>query len=192
MSQLKLVSLDVRRIADFERLVGGKDFGGCFCAVWNNFGPDWETRCKERPKENLAAMAAGLREGRHAGYLLNREDDGLFVAWTGAGPKTAFAYLKERPGSRLGPWDDSVWAVACLAVGFAHRGRGYSADIIRLLTAEARKAGAKTLEAYPIEPRIGGSEYRGSRKLYEAAGFSVAEGEPAGDTHALRMELKLS
>ncbi|MBI3296802.1 MAG: hypothetical protein HYZ75_01465 [Elusimicrobia bacterium] len=192
MTKLKLVGLDARRLADFERLVGGKDFGGCYCAVWNNFGPDWEARCKERPKENLAATEAAVRAGKHQGFLLNREDDGAYVAWTGAGPKTSFPYLKERPGSRLGPWDDSVWAVACLAIGYAHRGRGYSGEIVKLLAAEAKKAGAKTLEAYPIEPGIGGSEYRGTRKLYEAAGFTVAEGEPAGDMHALRMELKLS
>lgn len=189
---LHLVELDQRHMQQFERLLGGKEFGGCYCAVWDSFGPDWEARCKERSAENLKATADKVAAGGHAGFLAKRDDDGAFVGWTAAGPKTGFPYLKERPGSRLGSWDPSVWAVACLAVGFAHRGRGYSAEILRVLVEKARKAGAASIEAYPLEPQPEGSEYRGSKKLYEAAGFIVAEGEPAGESHALRMELKLS
>lgn len=188
---LHLVELDQRHMQQFERLLGGKEFGGCFCSVWHSFGPDWEARCKERPAENLKAVAERIAAGGHLGFLVKRDDDGAFVGWTAAGPKTGYPYLKDRPGSRLGAWDDSVWSVACLAVAFAHRGRGHSAEILKAVIEKARKAGARSLEAYPCEPSIGGSEYRGSKKLYEAAGFKVAEGEPAGETHALRMELAL-
>ena len=189
---LRLVTLDQRHIQQFERLMGGKEFGGCFCAVWHAYGPDWEARCKERSGENLKATVDLVANGGHAGYLVRRDDDGAFVGWTAAGPKTAFPFLKDRPGSRLGAWDDSVWAVACLAIAFAHRGRGYSLDIVKAVAELAKRAGAKSLEAYPLEPAPEGSEYRGSKKLYESAGLTLAEGEPAGESHALRMELSLS
>lgn len=189
---LHLVRLDARRLADFERLLGGKEFGGCFCAVWTSYGPDWEARCKERAKENLAATSDHVRSGGHAGFLVENVDDGAFVGWVAAGPKTAFPFLKERPGSRLGSQDEAVWSVACLAVGFAHRGRGYSREMVRLAVEAARKAGARSIEAYPLVPQPEGAEYRGSKQLFEALGFAVADGEPHGDGHAMRMELKLS
>lgn len=192
MSQLKLVRLDGRHMMHFERLMAGKEFGGCYCAVWTGFGPDWDARCKERPKENLAATEARVRAGEHVGYLLMRDDDGAFVGWVAAGPKSAFPYLGQRPGSRLGGTPDGVWAIACLALGFAHRGRGYSAEAVRLAVAEAKAVGATKVEAYPLEPSPEGCEYRGSKALYERAGFTAAEGEPSGEVHALRMELTLA
>lgn len=191
MSKLNLVPLDGRHMMHFERLMAGKEFGGCYCAVWTNAGPDWEARCKERPKENLASTEARVRAGEHVGFLLERDDDGAYVGWVAAGPKSSYPYLKDRPGSRLGPVD-GVWAIACLAMGFAHRGRGYSAEAVRLAVAAAKAAGAASIEAYPLDPAPEGSDYRGSRALYEKAGFAAAEGEPSGETHALRMELKLA
>lgn len=191
MSQLKLVPLDGRHMMHFERLMAGKEFGGCYCAVWTGFGPDWDARCKERPKENLALTEARIRAGDHLGYLLERDDDGSFVGWIAAGPKSSYPYLLQRPGSRLGPGGEGVWAIACLAMGFAHRGRGYSAEAVRLAVLAAKAAGAKTLEAYPLEPAPDGSGYRGTRELYEKAGFKAVEGEPSGELHALRMELAL-
>ncbi|TBR20802.1 GNAT family N-acetyltransferase [bacterium] len=192
MSKLNLVRLDGRHMQHFERLMAGKEFGGCYCAVWTGFGPDWDARCKERPKENLAATEARVRAGDVVGYLLERDDDGTYVGWIAAGPKAGFPYLKERPGSRLGPTGEGVWSIACLAIGFSHRGRGYSAEAIRLAALEAKACGATSLEAYPVDPCPEGGEYRGTRAMYEKAGFTAAEGEPSGEAHALRMELKLA
>jgi len=192
VSKLKLIPLDGRHMQQFERLMSGKEFGGCYCAVWTGFGPDWDARCKERPKENLAATDARVRAGAHIGYLMMRDDDGAFVGWIAAGPKAGYPYLAHRPGSRLGPQGDGVWAISCLAMGFINRGRGYSAEAVRLAVAEAKAAGAKTIEAYPLEPSPEGCEYRGSKALYEKAGFTAAEGEPSGESHALRMELSLA
>lgn len=192
MSELNLVPLDHRHMQDFERLLGGKEFGGCYCAYWTQGGEGWEERCKERPKENLAAVEARVRAGEHLGYLLERDADGAFVGWVAAGPKAAYPKLLERPGSRLGGAPEGTWAIACLAVGFAHRGRGYSAEAVRLAVGAAKAAGARTLEAYPIEPCLDGGEYRGTKALYEKAGFTAVDGEPSGDAHAVRMELKLA
>ncbi|MFA5139308.1 MAG: GNAT family N-acetyltransferase [Elusimicrobiota bacterium] len=178
MTELKLVKLDSRRMGDFERLHSGKEFGGCFCAVWSSYGEDWEERCsKERRLENLEHTRSRVRRGTHVGFLAYRETDGAVVGWTGAGPKTSFPLLKEKPGSRAGAFDDSVWAIACLAIPFAYRSLGYARTMIELVVEQARAAGAKSIEAYPVDPSDDESAYRGTRKLYEALGFSVADSE---------------
>ncbi|MEK7656830.1 MAG: GNAT family N-acetyltransferase [Elusimicrobiota bacterium] len=193
MGDLKLVRLDRRHIGDFERLLGSKEFGGCFCAFWNNPGSEWEARCKERPVENFEDTRRRVIAGEPRGFLAVREMDGAVVGWTGSGPKTAFPALKERPGSRLGPWEDSVWAVGCLAVGFPYRGLGYSKQIVALLVEEAKSAGAKTIEAYPLDPAGEDSAWRGLRPVFESHGFTVASAEPLaeGGPQVLRMERSL-
>jgi len=187
MDELRLIPLDARHLQDFERLLSGKEFGGCYCAVWSNKDDQWEDRCKNRPHENLDHTSKRVRAGEKTGYLVCRESDGAIVAWTGSGPKTAFPSLKDRPGAKLGTWSDSVWAIACLAVGFAYRGRGYSRQIIKLVVDEAKARGASAIEAYPVEPESEDASYRGTRKLFEIEGFKMADAEPAGDIHAVRM-----
>jgi GNAT superfamily N-acetyltransferase len=190
MDTLKLIRLDRRRLGDFERLLAGKEFNGCFCSRWAGL-PDWSERCLKRPKENFEHTRSRVFSGEQAGFLALREMDGAVVAWTGAGPKTAFPGLKDRPGSRLGPWEDGTWVVACLSVAFAYRGLGYSGRIVELLVEEARRAGAKTLESYPIEPSPEGDAYRGGRRFYEGLGFSLADSETEGATQCMRMVRQL-
>ena len=192
MDKLRLSKLDRRRMQDFEHLLSGKEFGGCYCAVWNNDGPDWAERCKSRPQENLEHTRALVSSGGHAGYLIIRDSDGAVVAWTGAGPKTGFPLLKQKPASRTGPWEDAVWAIACLAVARSFRGLGYTRQIIELVVEEARLAGAVAVEAYPSEPPNDDTAYRGERKLYETAGFLAAEQEADGAFQFLRMEKRLA
>ncbi|MFH1725579.1 MAG: hypothetical protein ABII00_13300 [Elusimicrobiota bacterium] len=189
---IKLQRLDARGFADFERLLSGREFGGCYCSRWADSDGQWADRCGSRPHENLECTRARLRAGEHVGFLAVRENDGAVIGWTGSGPKTAFPGLKDQPGSRLGPWSDSVWCVACLAIGFSYRDRGYVRPIVDLVVEEARRAGAVAVEAYPVDPGSEEEAYRGSRKLFEAAGFAVADTEPAGEAQALRMEKRLA
>jgi GNAT superfamily N-acetyltransferase len=192
MDNLKLIPMDRRHFGDFERLLGGREFGGCFCAVWRTPQDGWEERCKTRSRENFEDTRRQVIEGRHVGFLAVREQDGAVVGWTGSGPKTAFPLMKERPGSRLGSFEDSLWAVGCISVAFAYRGLGYSREIVRLVVEEARKAGAKAVEACPFETPCDDGASRGSKGMYEALGFVPAASEPAGDKTVLRMEKVLA
>jgi GNAT superfamily N-acetyltransferase len=173
MTDLKLVTLDNRRMGDFERLHSGKEFGGCFCAVWSSHGEDWEERCKNRWSENLQHTRTRVRKGDHVGFLAYREADGAVVGWTGAGPKSSFPLLAEKSGES----GESSWVIACLAIPFAFRGLGYARSIIELVLEQARAAGAKSVETYPVDPPDEEDAYRGTRKLYESLGFSVTDSE---------------
>lgn len=191
MDVLRLSALDKRRMQDFEHLLSGKEFGGCYCALWSNYDETWEERCKTRPQENLEHTRARVSARKHVGYLVIRDSDGAVVAWTGSGPKTAFPGMKERPGSRGGPFEDGVWAIGCVAIGRSYRGLGYSRQIVSAVVEEARKAGAKTIEAYPIEPAGEDQAYRGSKASYEALGFSEMGKDQEGNCAHLRMEKSL-
>jgi GNAT superfamily N-acetyltransferase len=191
MDELRLTPLDKRHMHDFEHLLSGKEFGGCYCAAWSNFDDTWEERCKTRPQENLEHTRNRVARREPVGFLVIRDSDGAVVGWTGSGPKTSFPRLKERPGSRTGAWDDTVWSIGCLAIGRSYRGLHYSRRICEAVIEEARRAGAKTLEAYPIQPSGDDQAYRGTREMYEALGFTVAGQEQEGSYAHLRMEKAL-
>jgi len=54
----------------------------------------------------------------------------------------------------LAPVDDApVWSIVCFFVARAHRGRGLMRRLIEGAVAHARRAGARLVEAYPVEPR---------------------------------------
>lgn len=192
MDVLRLTPLDKRRLQAFEHLLSGKEFGGCYCALWSNHDATWEERCKTSPQENLEHTRAQVLSRKHVGYLVTRESDGATVAWSGSGPKSAFPYIKERPGSRGGSFDEGVWAIGCLAVGRSYRGLGYAKRIVEALVEEARQAGARTLEAYPVEPAGDDQAYRGTKAMYESLGFTVAGQDQEGGYTFLRMEKSLS
>ncbi|MFA6029427.1 MAG: GNAT family N-acetyltransferase [Elusimicrobiota bacterium] len=192
MDELKLVRLDRRHLGEFERLLSGREFGGCFCSHWLVPFTEWDARYRERKAESFEDVRRRVQEGGHVGYLVLRENDGAVVGWTGAGPKTAFPAMKERPGSRLGPCEDSIWAVGCMAIAFAYRGLGYAPEIVRLVVVEARKAGAKAVEATPLEANEDGGAFRLGKALYERHGFAQTGREEVDGRAVLRMEKVLS
>src|SRR5688572_8346051 len=98
---LTLEPLTAARLPEFRALLGGDEFGGCFCAVWTSFGSDWESRCGDSAQPNFAITARDVLAGRRAGYFVHDGPD--VVAWTGAGPKTSFPLLATKLGSRLSP-----------------------------------------------------------------------------------------
>ena len=90
--QLKPLSIDNSEA--FRNLLGSKDFGGCFCAVWTSYGEDWETRCKDKSQPNFHVTFENINSGKHVGYLVYAGES--LVGWTGSGPKTAFPLLQTK------------------------------------------------------------------------------------------------
>jgi GNAT superfamily N-acetyltransferase len=189
MSDVILSSLTPDKLDDFRDLLGSREFGGCFCAVWTSYGEDWASRCSDQSQPNFFITGKNVKEGRHAGYLVYQ--DKSLIGWTGSGPKTAFPYLKSKLGSRLSDYSSDIWSVGCLAVKESYRGNGVSDLIVRAVAKEASARGASFLEAYPTrrfhEPRI----FRGSYTLYQRLGFLEAGAEKDEDHEIVLMRLGL-
>ena len=76
------------------------------------------------------------------------------------------------------PIDDKpVWSVVCFVIGKNHRRSGLSSQLLDGAIEYARKKGATTLEAYPIEPSenlTGDRGFQGIRSVFDRAGFREA------------------
>lgn len=186
---LTLQRLATHNLAEFERLLGGRDFDGCFCAVWTQRGDDWVTRCRDPSRPNLTETIRRVEAREHVGFLVY--EGGEPVAWTGSGPKTCFPRLRERLASRLSPATAETWSVGCIAIPQARRGHGLSRRIILAVAEAARGAGALVLEAYPTELPDPERAYRGLRSTLEQLGFQRRGVERDDDNNILLMCLEL-
>lgn len=85
-----------------------------------------------------------------------------------------------------------MWAVGCIAIDPAHRGRGLADRVVAAVVARATAAGAAAVEAYPTRPYDEPRSYRGSERLYARHAFEVVGAEPDGDSSILLMRRELS
>jgi GNAT superfamily N-acetyltransferase len=171
------VSTDVHpltpdRWADFEKLFGKSGaFGGCWCMYFR-------LRSSENRRAtsagNKASMRAIVDSGEPPGLLAYV--DGEPAGWVSLDPREKFAHLEHsRTLKRLD--DRPVWSIVCFVIGKKFRRRGLSQLLLEAAIDHARKHGATTLEAYPIEPREklkGFDGFTGIRSVFERCGFIEA------------------
>jgi len=79
----------------------------------------------------------------------------------------------------------------CFVVGRRSRGQGVASSMLDAAIACARKGGATTLEAYPVDIADGeripsANAYHGTLGMFERAGFKVVAQRQASPTAAAR------
>ena len=103
-------------------------------------------------------------------------EDGEVAGWAAVAPRSELPFARSR---RIPYVDDlPVWSAWCIRVKPGHRGRGVSHALLEGAVAYAREQGAPAVEGYPVDNRGAKVDltmaYVGTRKLFEAAGFTKA------------------
>lgn len=187
---MHLEVLNLENFDSFSALLSGIEFGGCYCAVWRSYDQTWVQRCKDQSHPNLNLTRSFIEQDLHIGFLVYENNE--LIGWTGSGEKTNSPILKEKLGSRLTPFTSNIWSIGCIAIKENYRGKSKSKLIIKAVITKAKEAGAKYIEAYPIEPWEESRSYRGSRKNYVELGFEEFAHENDGNSKIVCMRLKLS
>lgn len=169
----------------------------CYCRYFHFEGDknDWLARCAIEPDTNRAEMTQALEAGSDDGRGVVAEADGSVIGWAKIAPAPAvrkayaqryYARLPILQGEREG-----VWLLACFLVHPSWRRRGASRALIRAAVEEARRLGARALEALPrqVAPPARDEElFTGSIEALEHEGFARVGGDPAYPV--LRIDLK--
>lgn len=125
--------------------------GGCWCQWWRveKGGKSWEA-CKGAP--NRLALKTQIEAGAVHAILARRGRSP--VGWCCVGPRPDFPRLRK---SRMARAHDAenAWAVTCLFVVRAERGKGVGQSLVRAATALAFQRGAKEVQAYPAPIKEG-------------------------------------
>jgi hypothetical protein len=165
------------------------DGSGCYCAVWRTYDETWEQRCNDRAHPNRELANRLVNDGSHWGFLAF--DGGTLMGWTASGPKTEFPLLKTKLGSRMTPFESSIWSVGCIAFKKAKDSELNSSQMIAAVARKAMAAGAEFLEAYPTDPWDQARGYRGSYLQYLQLGFREHSSEEDDASRVVCMRLKL-
>jgi GNAT superfamily N-acetyltransferase len=139
----------------------------CWCMYWR-IGNDY----RKRPRAaNKAAFCELVKSGPPPGLLAF--DDDLAVGWCQLTPRDALPWLDRT--WRLRRVDDlPVWSLSCFYVRKGYRKRGVTSALIAAALDTAKRAGASTLEAYPLDANLtSSSSDTGYASTFARAGFKV-------------------
>lgn len=102
--------------------------------------------------------------------------DGEVVGWAAVAPRSELPFARSR---KIPHVDDlPVWSIWCIRVRPGHRGQGISHALLEGAVSYARSHGAPAVEGYPTDNAGEKVDltmaYVGTRRLFEAAGFTKA------------------
>jgi GNAT superfamily N-acetyltransferase len=181
-AKLTFHEVDGERWSDFEALFQARGSPkSCWCMVWRAAGAE-ATHTDGMSRK--AAMSARINAGTPVGLLgyLGSEP----VAWCSIAPRATYRRLVSDGSS-----DDGVWSIACFFVVRKLRGAGVTKRLLAAALSQARKHGAKIVEAYPVEPESPSYRFMGFVPMFEEAGFREI-GREGTRRHVMRRSLRAS
>lgn len=180
-ARLRFAPVTRQTLDDFTALFeapGGPK--SCWCMVWRGTAADRRDQSgNARRRQMLSRIEAGVPVGL-VGYL-----DGRAVAWVSVAPRETYRDL----GSDVGDDGPGAWAIVCLYIRRSHRGEGFANEMIDAATQHACAAGARLIEAYPVDPDSPSYRFMGFVPAFERAGFTEI-GRAGSRRHVMRLTPK--
>ena len=161
------------RFDDVATMLGPKrpDASVCWCL-------------SHRIDSKLNRELAGPARGEYVKELCSREvapgvlayDGAEVVGWAAVAPRSELPFARS---TKIPHVDDlPVWSLFCVRVRPGHRGHGISAALVDGAVDYARSRGAPAVEGYPVDNQGARVDltmaYVGTRRMFEAAGFTKA------------------
>jgi GNAT superfamily N-acetyltransferase len=172
---LRIVPVTPARFDDLDELFARGDPRTCQCAYLRLTHRDYaRTSPADRRSEHHKAVRRASRQGRAAGMIAY--DDAGPVGWVSFSPREEYPRLVA--SKVLQPIDDQeVTSVVCFVIVPRARRQGVAAALLDAVIDYAAGHGIALLEGYPVdhgtERRASADLWRGPRRLFEAAGFTV-------------------
>lgn len=155
--------------------------------VFGNRGQAFRCQCQryrmgwyDHQSDNIAGRRELLRDQVSEGHGLLAYLDGEPVGWCSVAPRCDYTYLRQPTwkGRNEDKADPTVWAVTCFAIRAGYRGQGISRALAGATVDFTRDAGARAVEAYPMEPAAGkevpwGELHVGALSAFLAAGYRI-------------------
>jgi GNAT superfamily N-acetyltransferase len=192
IDDLRIVPITPAQFGDVDELFARGDPRSCQCAYLRLTNRDYaNTGPAERRSVHQEAIRRASEQGLAAGMVAY--DDAGPVGWVSFSPRQEYARLV---ASRvLQPVDDAeVTSVVCFVIAARARRQGVAAALLDAVIAYAAGHGIGVLEGYPVDRgadlRPGAEMWRGPRRLFEAAGFTVAATRQANRTAAPQLIMR--
>lgn len=143
---------------------------GCWCMYWRL--PNRQFRALSG-EGNRAALKDTVSAGSPVGLLAYSSSEP--VGWCAIAPRDEYPRLeRSRVLARVD--DQPVWSVPCFFIAKKFRRRGLTVSLLQVAVKYAQEQGARIVEGYPIDPKIGSVPdvyaYTGMVSAFIKAGFT--------------------
>ncbi len=170
LTHLAFHPLTPERWVDLERLFGPDRgaYSGCWCMWWRTTRNAWTAMGKAKRKAAFKDLVEGAAVPGILAYDGERP-----VGWCAVAPRRDTSGLDRSPVAR--PVDDAeVWSITCFYVAAPYRRDGMMTALVEAAVAQAGRAGARVVEAYPHDRsnRVGaGDVFMGLASAFRRCGF---------------------
>jgi len=202
-AELRVVPVTEAPWDDVRTVFGTRgDPSTCWCQFFKVDAAAWKAKDHAAAFEQaLCEQVDAARESRSAGpgvlaYLGSDADGWQPVGWAAVEPRPAYPRVlagRMMPGTAESDRDDrGVWAVTCFVVRVGFRRRGVATALLQGAVDEARRGGARVVEAYPVDSagqKVSSADlYHGPLSAFEAARFEIT-GRPVEGRAVVRLAL---
>lgn len=195
---LRVVSVTEAPWDDVRTVFGTRgDPSTCWCQFFKVDAAAWKApESRANFKRSLCEQVDVARESRTGGPGVLAYLGSEPVGWAAVEPRPAYPRVlagRVVSASAEPDHDDaSVWAVTCFVVRVGYRRRGVAAALLAGAVDQARRGGARVVEAYPVDTagqKVSSADlYHGPLSAFEAAGFAIT-GQPVEGRAVVRLEL---
>jgi GNAT superfamily N-acetyltransferase len=170
LAHLEFYPVTPDRWRDLEKLFGEHGAcGGCWCMWWRLKRSEFDQKKGAGTKRALKQLIA---QGQAPGLLAYA--DGEPMGWCSVAPREDFSAL-ERSRILRRVDDEPVWSVVCFFVARPFRRKGVTNKLLTAAIGYAREHGARIIEGYPVEPKVGNVPdafvFTGLASAFREAGF---------------------
>lgn len=174
----------------------------CWCQFFKVDAAAWKAKNHAAAFEQaLCDQVDAARASRSAGpgviaYLGTDAEGWEPVGWAAIEPRPVYPRVlagRMMPGTAEPDSSDAgVWAVTCFVVRVGFRRRGVASALLAGAVDQARRGGARIVEAYPVDTageKVSSADlYHGPLSAFEAAGFEIT-GRPVEGRAVVRRAL---
>jgi GNAT superfamily N-acetyltransferase len=179
--EVSVLPLTPGRWGDLLTLFGPQGgYAHCWCTWWRQTGKDYGAGCENAGAGNRALLKQLTDDGRRPGLVAYRGS--VPVGWASVAPRPQFGRVLRsrmlRP-DRDEAVDEKTWSIVCFWIPRGERRKGVASALLSAAVGEAARAGAKILEAYPVDTlgkrHPSANLFTGTLGMYLAAGFREVE-----------------
>ena len=162
----------------------------CWCQWFRHDRPGFAAVSKDQRQEALRAELAGTPPPGVLGY----DDDGAPSGWCAVAPRADYPRLRTYPTANVVVDEPGLWAVTCFVVRVGARRRGFASVLLDGAVDLARRHGARTVEAYPLDTSVrkamANELFHGPLSTFLAAGFAEVA-RPSSARAVVRLDVRV-
>jgi GNAT superfamily N-acetyltransferase len=161
----------------------------CWCQWFRHQRPGYAATSQHQRRADLRTQI----EAAPPPGVLAYDDDGAPSGWCAVAPHVDYPRLVSYPVAAATTDEPGLWSVTCFVVRVGARRQGLAEVLLEGAVDLARRQGARTVEAYPLDTSVrtasAGELFHGPLSVFQRLGFTEVGARPSKARVVVRLAL---